>query len=308
MSSFLTACGAILICVAISDVFLTLFHPGKRGALSDRTARGIWRGFRIAAARSPKLLTYAGPFAILTTIVSWVALNCVGFALIYLPRLGPGFAYDSGVAAAQQGGFTEALSLSLSALITLSEGAVPKISSLRLLCGFEAVLGFGLLSASVSWLLSIYPVLENERALAERATLLHHAELENELDVTSANAPEVPDWIMAMAGDLANLRNQLSQFPIAYYFHIGEKKSALSGAMAYLAEIGKRAADSEAPAMRVAGTALGGAVHNFLELLAEDFLRMPSHDKNAILLAYAREQMTDLMYLRRTVPYSRRAA
>lgn len=47
---------------------------------------------------------------------------------------------------------------------------------------------------------------------------------------------------------------------------------------------------------------------SFLEMLARDFLNMPVEDKQAILRAYASEQMSDLILQKRTIPYRRKKA
>ena len=61
----------------------------------------------------------------------------------------------------------DALSFSLVTLSTLGYGDVsPSHGLLRLAAPLEALLGLGLLTASVSWLLSIFPVLSRRRALA----------------------------------------------------------------------------------------------------------------------------------------------
>jgi hypothetical protein len=305
----ITFAGSVLILISLFDVFQTLFHPGKRGTLSDWIARTVWKVFRAGASHKPGILTYAGPFAILITIIGWAAMVWIGFALLYWPRLVYGFSYDPGIAALQSTGFRDAINVSLGTLITLSEGATPKLSYLRLLSAFESVIGFGLLTASVSWLLSVYPVLESRRSVAEQATLMHNAEIENDFDITEPQFSQAPDWLLSISASIANLRNQLSQFPIAYYFHVGEEVTSLSGTLSYLLQIAERAtADSKPPEMRLAGTVLGGAVHNFLDLIAEEFLRMSSDDKHAVLLAYAHDQMSDLLFRETTIRSPRRAA
>lgn len=308
LSVFLTVLGFALIGAALLDVFQTLFHPAGRGAMSDWTAQVIWKCFRRAAARYRKLLTYAGPTAILAIITTWAALTWFGFALIYFPRLHSSFAFTPGVEGTRFAGLLEALDLSLGGLITLSEGINASSPWLQLLRGAEAVIGFGLLTASVSWLLSIYPVLESRRSIAERAALLHNAELENHLDITHDAPQEAQDWIFNIGCDLASLRNQMAQFPITYYFHVGEAQTSLAGALPYLAELADRASSSSGvSALLAAGTVLGGAVHNFLNTLAEVFLAMPGEDDRAVLRAYAREEMTDLMLRDRTIPFPRHA-
>ena len=72
------------------------------------------------------------------------------------------------------------------------------------------------------------------------------------------------------------------------------------GSCLILYEIAARAARSNVPTVRLAGAALGGAVEDFLGLLAEVFLRMPDGDKAAVLRAYAREQMSDMVRVEHT--------
>lgn len=276
--------------------------------MSDLTAKLTWRGFRRIARRRPHFLTYAGPTAILLIIVSWAGLTWFGFALVYLPHVSTGFDFSQAPGGSPRRGIAEALSLSIGALITVSEGSYAKLHWLELARGAEAVIGFGLLTASVSWLLSIYPVLESRRALAQQATLLHHSERENRLDLIRGAPHRAEDWIMAIGADLASLRNQMAQFPITYYFDMGEPQTALAGALSYLLELADRSSSAAQPALRIAGTVLGGAVESFLEMLATDFLSVSPDDKHAILRTYASEQMSDLILQKRTIPYPRKKA
>ena len=301
--------GVLLIAAALLDVFQTLFHPAGRGTVSDWTAKIIWRVFRLAAAKHSKILTYAGPTAILAIIVSWASLTWFGFALMYLPQLRTGFDFSQTPGGSAHAGIVEAMSLSLGGLITLSEGSYAKLHWLQLARGVEAVIGFGLLTASVSWLLSIYPVLESRRALAQQATLLHNAERENRLDIVHDASEQSPDWIIGLGADLASLRNQMAQFPITYYFDMGEPETALAGALSYLLELADRASNpANDPTLRLSGAVLGGAVESFLTMLAQDFIRMSPDDKHAVLRAYASEQMSDLILQKRTIPYPRKKA
>ena len=156
MAILYTILGIALVAAALVDVFQTLFHPAGRGALSDWTAKVTWPIFRRLAALRPRVLTYAGPTAILLIIISWAGLTWLGFGLIYLPHVGTGFDFSQASGASPHTGIVEAMALSVGALITLSEGSYAKLHWLQLVCGAEAVVGFGLLTASVSWLLSIY--------------------------------------------------------------------------------------------------------------------------------------------------------
>ena len=303
MAVAFTLIGIALSLVALLDMFQTLFHPAGRGTMSDWAALIVWKCFRRVANTYPGVLTYAGPIGILSIISSWALCTLVGFALLYLPHMGSQYVFDPGINPDNHRGFWEAINSSIGALITLSEGMGPRSAWLGLLRGLEAIIGFGLLTASVSWLLSIYPVLEARRSVAQRASLLHDAELRNDIDMFRDSGDKVHEWIMALAGDLSSLRNQMAQFPISYYFYVGEPQTSLPGTLPYLNELADRAVASGMPATRLAGTALGGAVEDFLKLLAEAFLHIPEKDKRAILTAYAREQMSDMILHEQTIPY-----
>jgi hypothetical protein len=286
-----TVIGILLVLTAMVDVFQTLFHPSGGGAMSDWTALAIWKIFRSLAEHARGVLTFAGPVAILAIICLWAVFTIVGFGLIYWPHLPTSFVAQTGIPSTRWAQLPTALSTSADALITLSEGVNARPPWLQSLRALEAVVGFGLLTASVSWLLSLYPVLETRRTVAHKGTLMHEAERMQSVDIVKDGKGEVAGWFFTMAGDLAILRNQVAQFPIAQFFYIGEKKSALAGVLPYLAELADRAGGSASPSLRVAGTMMGGAVRDFALLIADRFLDVQVSDTREILTLYAREQM-----------------
>ena len=288
-----TIVGILLIVAALVDVFQTLFHPAGRGAISDRLAQTIWRACRKVAEHRRRALTFAGPLAILGIICLWVVFTVVGFGLIYWPHLPTSFVAETGIPESRWAQLPKACISSVDALITLSEGLNAKPAWLQALRGAEAIMGFGLLTASMSWLLSLYPVLETRRSLAHASTLLHESERMHSIDIVRDGKGEVANWLFSMAGELSLLRNQIEQFPIAQYFYIGEAKTGLAGALPYLANLGERASRSGSIPLRVAGTMMGGAVRDFALLIAEGFLKVRVTDTRQILALYAREQMSE---------------
>ena len=89
---------------------------------------------------------------------------------------------------------------------------------------------------------------------------------------------------------------------------MGEPETALAGALSYLLELADRSSSASEPALKIAGTVLGGAVESFVEMLAKDFLNIAAEDKRDVLRAYASEQMSDLILQKRTIPYPRKKA
>src|SRR3982751_6479784 len=79
--------------------------------------------------------------------------------------------------------FVDSFYMSMATLSTVGFGDVaPATIALRLITPLEALLGFGLLTASISWLLSIYPVLSRRRSLAYEINLLTDSKRLIELD------------------------------------------------------------------------------------------------------------------------------
>src|SRR5256885_1965901 len=115
MDAFETVLGLVLVGAALLDVFHTLFHPAGRGALSDWTARIIWKLFRGVANRYSRVLIYVAPTSILVIIVSWATLTCFGFAIIYRPRLQTDFSQLQ-AGDANHSGIVDAMSISIGAL------------------------------------------------------------------------------------------------------------------------------------------------------------------------------------------------
>jgi hypothetical protein len=290
MKLFLIILGLAMIGAALHDLFHTLFHPAGRGAMSDWIGRAVWCMVRKASNIKATWITLAGPYAILMIMLSWVAWVVCGFTLIYYPFIGTQFALAPGLDPARHQGFFDALNVSLGALITVGGDFNAKSKIIRLAMGLEAMFGFGILTASVSWLLSIYPALERRRTLAHEATLLHYAETNTGLRLLEVPESEAQQVLWGLAGEMATARNDLTQFPVIYYFQSGEKQTGFSGVLPYFAELAEAAAQPHRPAsVRLAGIALGGALNDYLDFIAETFIQMPRDDKQAIMERYADE-------------------
>ncbi len=154
--------GALLVLLALRDVFHTLFHPGDHGAFSARICAALWAvGSR--AGRRGELL--AGPLSVVLAMLLWIALLVAGFALLYLPLLPAGATYGHGVPS--RGGVEGAAYLSSVALATLGLGDVVLTQPwARLLVPLQGLLGFGVLTAAIGWTSQIYPALARRRSLA----------------------------------------------------------------------------------------------------------------------------------------------
>src|SRR3954470_17383470 len=76
----LTVVGALLIVVALRDVFDVLFHEMGTAVLSHVVIRGVWRLFHKIATPRNELFTLAGPFALIAVVGTWAVLLIFGWA------------------------------------------------------------------------------------------------------------------------------------------------------------------------------------------------------------------------------------
>ncbi|GAA4880333.1 potassium channel family protein [Actinomycetospora straminea] len=232
-----SAVGVALIAIALFDVAATLFSHPRRHSPSRTVIRATWSAcHHLPGARA---LTLAGPLSFLVVVASWAAFLGCGWALVYWPWMPEGFLH-----AAELGGagtdLLDALYFSLVTLSTLGYGDVsPAHGLLRLAAPLESLLGLGLLTASVSWLLSIFPVLSRRRALAYEIRLLE----EVETDSADPGPPSpLPASVYAdLTSRLVACERDLVTFPITYYFHDDDARFALPAVMEHLLDVADRA-------------------------------------------------------------------
>jgi hypothetical protein len=277
--------GLVMVSVALHDMFHTLFHPSGRGALAEFISFRMWHVFRRLFPANHSRLSLAGPLAFVATVFVWGTLIVTGFGLVYRPFLYSSFVMAPGLDIRQHQSFFDAINVSLGSLITVGGDFNTNSRWLRFAMGSEAVMGFILLTASLSWALSIYPILEYRRSAAHRLSLLYHAHHSERIGVSSIPEQETEQLVIGLATDITKIRNDLLQFPITYYFHEDDPQSAFAGALPLAMDIANRANRPESGTpVRVAGIMLQGAIHDLLALLGAWFLEMQNEPDDVRLM------------------------
>jgi len=287
-----TCLGIALIAVVAHDVFDALFHHRGAGILSGAVMRTTWRGFRRASVRRRSLLPLAGPFALVAVIATWLVLLVTGWALVLWPHIIDGFRFDPG-AASGEATLVDAVYVSLVTLATLGFGDItPAAGWLKVVLPLESLIGLGLLTATVSWLLSIHPALSRRRSLAYEISLLRRAEAD--LRVFALGDAVSEGGLSELTSRLVAVERDLTAWPIAYYFAEADERFSLPVAMPYLLDLATRGAAPELPpAVRLRAVMLSDAIDDFAATTAARSRSVDGGDTVAILRSYASDHLVE---------------
>jgi hypothetical protein len=296
MTILSAAAGVALIALAVHDIFTVLFRPGAESRFSGAIARAIWTLLRRVAGRRRNVLAVAGPTALLAVICFWALALVAGWTLIYLPHYPGDYVLAQGTVA--HAPVVGALHTSLTTVTTLgSANAVPKTAWLQVASPVEALLGFGILTAAVSWLLQIYPVLSRRRALAYEIHLLADTERRLQLDVAQLETSVASQLYAELTSRLIGVERDLVKFPITYYFAETDARFSLAAAMPVLTEIAERGRASQPPdSVRLRAEMLHEAIDDLVSTIAQRFVvhrRHDIHDGADAIKAFAEDHRHD---------------
>ena len=225
-----------------------------------------------------------GPLGIALVVLTWGAIAVLGWAMLYFAQMPDGFAYSSELNPADRNDVFDALYVSLVTIGTLGFGdIVPTSPLLRVIVPLEALFGFMLLTAAVSWVLQIYPALHRRRVLALQLSTLREARrAEPTLGIDS-----VPiDVLTGLANAVVEARNDFTQYGATYYFRDLEADASLAYSLEYATQLAAEAAGSSHPQTRLAGALITASVDSLAGLLNEEFLRLDG-DTGDVIRAYA---------------------
>lgn len=264
MDLLLTIAGVALIAVALRDIFETLFHPTGRGVLGNAIAHGVWRGaHRLHRGRDAPL--YSGPLGYVAVLTGWTSMLVLGWALVFLPHMPEGFIFTGGLVPAEHDSLIDAIYVSLVNLTSLGYGDIsPDDSLLRLLGPIETLFGLGLLTASISWLVSIYGALRRREALTHEIHLLREAERRLGEPLAAAEPELLERMLATFSEQTVAVRRDLIHLPITHYFQSEEDRVSRDELREFLRELIGQASDEERPTgLRLQAEMLSMALDDF---------------------------------------------
>lgn len=270
MTWLLTGVGAVLLLVVMWDVFHTIWHPRGFGGVARLVFRLVWRVLR-PLSRGDRSNEVVGPVGLLLAVLTWSLLTVVGWALLYWPRMPEGFHFGSSLDPERSSGPLDALYLSLVAVSTLGLGDItPASEGLRLLVPLEAISGFVLLTAAISWVLQLYPALARRRALARRLDALQSSDA---AAVVREGDPSIASGLLdGVSAGVVDVAFDFEQYAESYYFREENPRQALAARAPVLLELVAAGEAHRAPEVRQAAAALSSVVDELAETLDRQYL------------------------------------
>lgn len=265
--------GALVVAFVLRDIFHTLLHPTADGSMSRTILRVVWRAFHWQRGRKP--LTLAGPVGFVAVVATWTLLLVLGFACVYWRHLDDSFTFVSNLEPGANVGFTDSVYFSAVTLATLGYGDVAAATTpWRIVAVFEATIGLALLTAAVSWLLSIYAALQRRRALGGLVSAICESELPS------------PQLIESVAAAVQSVRADLSQHSATYYFHARDASLVLAAGLPALEHLASHS-------QRQGGRTLDASLRGFGETLRTGFLTDARGPREAVAAYAADHRVTD---------------
>jgi hypothetical protein len=227
MDLLLVPAGAILIFAGVVDVFFTVLHYDGFGFLSSRLYNSLYNSVRFLTRPLPRRyralgLSTAAPLMVPVTIVVWILLVSWGYALVYYSGMVRGD-FSLSVTSLDPS-FMEALYFSGITISTLGLGDITPTSGLyQVISVSEALMGFGILTLAITYVLGIYGVFQQLGVLS--AGLYHQAQ--DTRDPLSILSPHFPggqhrgleSHMMQLHRGVVEIYEGIRRYPIVYYFH-----------------------------------------------------------------------------------------
>ena len=232
----LSIAAALLVILVVWDVFITIFSPNGVGPLTSRWTPIVWAGLLYVHHRRPihRLLSLAGPAMLFGTIVLWYALLGVGLYLSIAAQPDSVVSNSTG----KPVGPAEKIYFVTTTISSIGYGdLVPSRMPWTVVCTTASVLATIVLTASLSYVLSVLAASIERRALAQGVFGLGETAPEFIGNVRLHVAKDsLKEHFTTLCNDVTTQAMKHLAYPVLDFFHTPQPERSLSRAVLLLSD------------------------------------------------------------------------
>ena len=261
--------GVLLLAVMVVDLlWTTLWIEGGAGPMTTRLMRWTWKALRRVGSRNSWALSLIGPFVLVLTTLTWVALMWAGWTLIFASPE----ATLIDTLSSRPITWADRIYFTGYTVFTLGIGDyAPRDGVWQIATALAAGGGMLFLTLSITYILSVLDAVSQKRAFAGGVTGLgerSEAVVRAGWDGESFDSLDVP--LDTFASELDTLTANHKAYPILHYFYTAQADKASPVAVAVLDDaltlLRSGVAESARPA-RAPVRSARASVDDYLDLL-----------------------------------------
>lgn len=233
----LDAGGAVIVIVAVVDMFMTIFNYDGYTTLTTLFHHAWWRVVRVVAEPLPArvrhvALSLASASMLPASVALWLGLEITGFALLFYAGLGRGAFALNGAA----------FYLSAGDISSLTFGDVVARGGLeRALVDLETIVGLATFTLALGYVVTAFGLLGGLETLHGRVRR-HAEDLERPDSIVrrhfrGGSPSDLPSFLQALSEDLESYDQGLRRYPVVYYFHTRRTRRSIPHVFAAIGDV-----------------------------------------------------------------------
>lgn len=221
--------GACIMVTTLIDVFLVVLYARMGAAVFSKPfARAIWKCFVWGAepfhSKRAVVLSFCGPVILVLLVGNWVLDLVIGAALVVHPNLGSAIHASQGPTPTD---FLTAVYIAGATVATVGPSDFPAATTgMRLFYLINSLLGFSVVSLTVTYLMQVYGALQRRNTLGLKMYLLTR-KTGDAAEAIAGIAPEgdferASNILTDVAAEITNSKESHHFYPVLFYFQFEE--------------------------------------------------------------------------------------
>ena len=217
----------------IEALWTTIWSDKNSSPLTSRLTSGIWKAFRVfVRPGNNSLLNFAGPFILISSVISWILMLWLGWVLIFYAIPDAALVKSSNAIP----DLTDLIWFIAYCMFTIGNGDLtPNGDVWQVITSFVGFSGMGMVTLAITYLLQVVSAVVNKRSFASQvAAIGKTAEEFVKKEWSRGSFGSIELQLNSLTAQLSTISEQHLAFPILHYYHTANVKKSLAMAVAIL--------------------------------------------------------------------------